>query len=55
VALTEQMRADLVVMGAVSRRGLQRLFVGNTAEEVLDKLGCDVLIVKPNCFEAEAQ
>jgi universal stress protein E len=37
-------------MGAVSRSGLKRLFLGNTAEEVLDKLSCDVLIVKPPGF-----
>jgi universal stress protein E len=52
VTLTEQLRADLVVMGAVSRNRLQRLFLGSTAEEVLDKLGCDLLIVKPAGFEA---
>ena len=47
VSLTEQLGADIVVMGAVSRSGLQRLFLGSTAEDVLDKLGCDLLIVKP--------
>jgi universal stress protein E len=47
LALTDRLRADVVVMGAVSRRGLARVFLGNTAEEVLDKLGCDLLIVKP--------
>ncbi len=46
VTLTEQLEADIVVMGAVSRSGLQRLFLGSTAEDVLDKLGCDLLIVK---------
>jgi universal stress protein E len=51
VALTEQLQADVVVMGAVSRRGLKRLFLGNTAETVLDKLPCDLLIVKPVAFE----
>jgi universal stress protein E len=51
VALTEKLHADVVVMGAVSRRGLKRLFLGNTAEEVLDKLPCDLLIVKPVGFE----
>ena len=48
VTLTEQIQADIVVMGAVSRSGLQRLFLGSTAEDVLDKLGCDLLIVKPS-------
>lgn len=39
--------ADLLVMGAVSRSRLQQLFVGSTAELVLDRLPCDVLVVKP--------
>jgi hypothetical protein len=43
--------ADLVVMGAVSRSGLKRLFIGNTAERVLNTLPCDVLVVKPAHFE----
>jgi universal stress protein E len=52
VTLTGELNADVVVMGAVSRSGLKRLFLGNTAEEVLDKLPCDLLIVKPAGFEA---
>ena len=51
VRLTDELHADVLVMGAVSRRGLKRLFLGNTAEEVLDKLPCDLLIVKPAGFE----
>jgi universal stress protein E len=47
ITLTEQLHADLVVMGAVSRGALQRLFLGSTAEQVLDMLTCDVLIIKP--------
>jgi universal stress protein E len=46
----ERLRADLLVMGAVSRSRLQELFVGSTAERVLDRLGCDVLVVKPGDF-----
>jgi universal stress protein E len=42
--------AALVVMGAVSRSGLKRLFIGNTAERVLSALDCDVLVVKPRRF-----
>jgi universal stress protein E len=45
------LRAGLIVMGAVSRSALARLFIGSTAERVLDKLSCDVLIVKPNGFK----
>jgi universal stress protein E len=44
--LARSLRAGLVVMGAVSRSGLKRIFIGNTAEHVLDSLRCDVLIVK---------
>jgi universal stress protein E len=42
--------ADIVVMGAVSRSGLKRVFIGNTAERVLNQLRCDVLVVKPRHF-----
>jgi len=44
--------ADFVVMGAVARRGLTRLFIGSTAERVLDRLPCDLVIIKPLEFEA---
>jgi universal stress protein E len=43
---------DIVVMGAVSRSGLKRVFIGNTAENVLDQLRCDVLVVKPPGFQS---
>jgi len=46
------LRAQVVVMGAVSRSGLKRVFVGNTAERVLNALPCDVLVVKPPRFKA---
>jgi universal stress protein E len=52
LTLTEQLRADCVVMGAISRSGLKGLFLGNTAEDVLDRLHCDLLIVKPDGFKA---
>ena len=42
--------AELVVMGAVSRSGLKRVFIGSTAEDAIDRLDCDVLIVKPRAF-----
>lgn len=42
--------ADIVVMGAVSRSRLEHAVVGSTAENVLDLLSCDVLIVKPRGF-----
>jgi len=45
--LAGKLRAGIVVMGALSRSGLQRVFIGNTAERVLNSLPCDVLVVKP--------
>ena len=48
--LVEKENVDIVVMGAVSRRGLDRVFLGSTAERVLDRLPCDLLIVKPEGF-----
>jgi universal stress protein E len=53
-ACAARIRATLVVMGAVSRSGLERLFIGNTAEHVMDELACDVLIVKPREFKGTA-
>ena len=44
-------RSSIVVMGAMARSGIKRLLIGNTAESLLDGLGCDVLIVKPPGFE----
>ena len=48
--LTQAEHAGLIVIGAVSRRGLDRLIIGSTAERVLDRLGCDLLVVKPPRF-----
>jgi universal stress protein E len=42
--------AGIVVMGAVSRSGLPRILIGNTAERILASLPCDVLVVKPDGF-----
>lgn len=46
----ETLGAALLVMGAVSRSRLQEVFLGSTAERVLDRVGCDVLVVKPPDF-----
>jgi nucleotide-binding universal stress UspA family protein len=41
---------DLVVMGSVGRSGLQGLLMGNTAEAILSRVTCSVLVVKPEEF-----
>lgn len=51
----EESGAQLAVMGAVSRSLLKRLLIGSTAEEVLDELPCDVLVVKPDGFETKVK
>ena len=48
----EESGADVVTMGAISRSGLQRIFIGSTAESVLESLPCDVLVIKPLDFAA---
>jgi universal stress protein E len=51
-AMAKRNRVKLVLMGAVSRRGLSRLFVGHTAQRALNRMPCDVLVVKPKSFKA---
>jgi len=52
-AIEETARAthsSIVVMGAIARSGLKRLVIGNTAEKVLSRISCDILVVKPRRF-----
>ena len=44
--MAQELDADLVVMGVVSRSLLSRMIIGRTAERVLDRLSCDVLTVQ---------
>jgi universal stress protein E len=46
----KQLKADLVVMGTVSRTGISGFIIGNTAESILEQLQCSVLAVKPDGF-----
>ena len=46
-ALAKSLKAQMLVMGAISRSAIGRLLIGSTAERVIDALPCDVLIVKP--------
>ncbi len=45
--VTYELKTDIMIMGALSRSRLSEMLVGSTAEKVLDFLGTDVLIVKP--------
>jgi universal stress protein E len=51
-AAAKSTRASIVVMGAVSRSALRRIFIGSTAEAVLDQLACDVLVLKSSDFQS---
>jgi len=48
--MAAECHADIVVMGAIARRSLKRVFIGSTAERVLETLPCDVLVVKAPDF-----
>lgn len=41
---------DLVVVGTVVRQGIAGLIVGNTAEDILDRRLCSVVVVKTDDF-----
>lgn len=45
--IARETHTAIVVMGALSRSGLKRFIIGNTAESLLDYLACDALILKP--------
>ena len=54
-ALADEISADVVVMGAVSRNRWKRLFIGATAERTLEHLPCDLLIIKPDWFQTPVE
>jgi universal stress protein E len=51
VRMANDLKADYVVMGAVARGALKRMFLGSTAERVLDHLPCDLVVIKPVGFD----
>jgi universal stress protein E len=54
-AEADQLSANVLFMGAVSRSLLARPVIGNTAERVIDHVECDVFIVKPAGFTAHTK
>ena len=38
--------SNIVIMGATSRQGLDRLLIGHTAERILDRIAADILVIK---------
>lgn len=46
----EKLNAAMVILGTTGRTGLSAVFIGNTAEQVIDKINCDVLALKPHGY-----
>ncbi|KAA9005750.1 universal stress protein [Histidinibacterium aquaticum] len=42
--------ADTLVIGTVARTGLAGIIIGNTAEDILNRVDCSILAVKPKGF-----
>ena len=45
--MAKEIDADLVVIGSVGRGGWSGVLLGNTAERIVDRVSCDVLVIKP--------
>ena len=43
---------DLIVMGTIGLSGLSGLLIGSTAEKVIDRVDCSLLVVKPDNFKS---
>jgi nucleotide-binding universal stress UspA family protein len=46
----KELDADLVGLGTASRAGVSGLLIGNTAEEILGRVDCSVVVHKPDGF-----
>jgi len=51
-SLSQELDAELVILGTIGRTGLSAAFIGNTAEHVIDRLNCDVLALKPFGYQS---
>ena len=45
---SESLKSDIIVMGAVSRSRITEALIGSTAEQILDYVKTDLLILKPS-------
>ncbi len=46
----EEVGAELIIMGTVGRSGIPGFFIGNTAEQILNRIDISVLAIKPAKF-----
>jgi nucleotide-binding universal stress UspA family protein len=47
--------AEVIVMGSLGRSGVAGLLIGEMAEEILSRVSCGVLCVKPDGFVSPVQ
>ncbi|NHA14949.1 universal stress protein [Thioalkalivibrio sp. XN279] len=50
--LAAEFEADVLLAGGISRSRVEQVFVGGTAERLLDRAECDLLVVKPPGFRS---
>ncbi len=48
--VSQQIGAELLVIGTIGRTGFSAAIIGNTAEHVIDQINCDILAVKPEGY-----
>jgi universal stress protein E len=48
--LAKKIGADVLLTGGISRSRVEQVFIGGTAERLLDQANCDLLVVKPPGF-----
>lgn len=53
--VSEAINAGIVVLGTMARTGMSGMFIGNTAESVLEGANCDVFVIKQADFVNPAQ
>ena len=50
--MIKENKVELVVMGTVARSNITGLLMGNTAENILNRISCSALTVKPSSFKS---
>jgi universal stress protein E len=45
--ITEELNIDLVIIGSIAREGISGVLLGNTAERIINRVQCDILVIKP--------
>ncbi len=49
--LLQRERIDLLVLGSLTRLGVSGLFIGSTAERLIHRASCSLIVAKPEGFE----